>query len=255
MKSWTRSMNASGVCPSHSPVRATAIRGSPTSAIAFWSPDRRAANSAFSLSPGSAATALFRTSTKKSNCTYVGRSHHSVPSLSRHATRRSTGTFAAASRKATRASRVAPGRQEGRRSGESAIGHLSSYAPEAEMAHPGVDHLRPAGRRPVTQAVAVRAQVGSALDRLATDAELWLRGVVALLEVTAARILRCAARGACGVRVRGRPPVVSPLPGVAGHVVEAETVGREAADRGRALEAALPRAPPGEVRPVPGVGH
>src|SRR5436190_4156198 len=214
MKSWTRPVNASGVCPSHSPVSATAIRGRPRSAIAFLSPDRRAANSAFSFSPGSTATALFRTSTKKSSCTYVGRSHHKVPSLSRQATRRSTGTFAAASRNATRASRVDPGRQEGSRSGESAIGHLSSYAPEAEMAHPGVDHLRPARRRSVAQAVAVRAEVGSALDHLATDAELGLRGVVALLEVSAAWILGCAAGRAGGVRVRGRPPVIGPLPDV-----------------------------------------
>ena len=37
------------------------------------------------------------------------------------------------------------------------------------MAHAGVDHLRAARRRPVAQAIAVRAEVGAALDHLARE--------------------------------------------------------------------------------------
>ena len=47
------------------------------------------------------------------------------------------------------------------------------------MAHAGVDHLRPPGGGPVAQAVAVGAEERAALDHLARDPELRLRGVVA----------------------------------------------------------------------------
>ncbi len=49
----------------------------------------------------------------------------------------------------------------------SRAGAGSADAPEADVAHPGVDHLRPPGRRPVAQAVGVGAQVRAALDHLA----------------------------------------------------------------------------------------
>ena len=123
------------------------------------------------------------------------------------------------------------------------------------MAHAGVDHLRPARRRTVAQAVGVGAQVRAALDHLAPDPELRLARVVALLEVATARVGRDAARRAGVVRVAAGPPVVGPLPDVAGHVVETEPVGREAADRRGAGVAALLGAAPREVGPVPGVGH
>ena len=69
----------------------------------------------------------------------------------------------------------------------------SPDAPEADVAHAGVDHLRAPGGRPVAQAVGVGAQVRAALDHLAADPELRLGRVVARLEVAAPRVLRRAA--------------------------------------------------------------
>src|SRR5262249_2581013 len=100
----------------------------------------------------------------------------------------------------------------------------------ADVAHPGVDHLRSAGGRPVAQAVTVCAQVRAALDDLAGDTELRLPWVVALLELAAARVLRDAAEL---LPARRRPvdvPVARPLPDVPGHVVKAVGVRREGAD-------------------------
>src|SRR6478609_8295944 len=174
MKSATRAVKASGEMPAHRLARAKAIRSSPISPIAAESPESRAANSGLCARLGSLPTAVLSTSTKKSNWTYVGFSHQSVPSLSRHATRFARGTAAAASRKASTASRVGPGRHEGNRSAGSGIGILSSYAPEAEVAHAGVDHLRTACRRSVAQAVRRGAQVRPALDHLPSDPELGL---------------------------------------------------------------------------------
>ena len=130
-----------------------------------------------------------------------------------------------------------------------------SDAAEADVAHAGVDHLRAPGGRPVAQAVAVGAEERPALDHLARDAELRLRRVVALLDCR---------RAGCGhaarlVGVPGWPrvPVGRPLPDVAGHVVEAEAVGREGADRRRRRRSPS-SGPPGEVavpvvrQPLPG---
>ena len=82
-----------------------------------------------------------------------------------------------------------------------ACGHLAldhpwlgpSETAEPDVAHAGVDHLRSARRRPVAQAVAVRAQEGAALDHLARHPELRLARVVARFHRGAPRIPRCAA--------------------------------------------------------------
>ena len=164
---------------------------------------------------------------KKSNWTYVGFSHHSVPSLSRHATRFSTGTCVASSRKARTASRVGPGRHEGSTASCSVIGCSPSfdaspgaaYAPETEMAHAGVHHLWPAGGGSVAQAVGVGAQVRPALDHLASDAELRLCRVIAR---TRSRHREDSSGAQQAERrrigVAAGPPVLGPLPHVAGHV-------------------------------------
>src|SRR3954453_6292920 len=256
MKARTRRVNSSGAMPSNRLVRARAIRSRPSSPRAVWSPASSAANSGAPAMLGSACTAVFSASTKKSNWTYVGRSHHSVPSLSKQATRSSTGTSSTASRNATSASRAGPGRHDGNRSSAMVLLlHIrSKHAAEADVAHAGVDGLRATGGRAVAQAVGVRTQVGAALDHLAADAELRLGAGVAPLEVAPPGILRRAARRAGVLRVPAGPPVVGPLPHVAGHVEQPEPVGREAAHGCGPPEAALAGAPPGEVRPVPGVG-
>ena len=56
------------------------------------------------------------------------------------------------------------------------------------MAHPGVDHLRPASRGAVAHAIAVGAKVGAALDHLARYSELRLPPVVAAVDSAAPRI-------------------------------------------------------------------
>jgi hypothetical protein len=88
------------------------------------------------------------------------------------------------------ASRVAPGRQDGRRSCVVMSWSLREPsgavdAAEADVARAGVDHLGPTCGRPVTQAVGVRAQVRAALDHPTADPELRLRRVVALVLVAA----------------------------------------------------------------------
>ena len=92
------------------------------------------------------------------------------------------------------------------------------------MAHPGVDHLRPAGRRAVSLAVAVRAEERPALDHPARHPELRLARVVAALDLRAARVAGDAARCRVRRRIVARGiPVARPLPDVPGHVEE--TVG------------------------------
>ena len=113
---------------------------------------------------------------------------------------RPAGPRATASRKAddARRARCRAARRAGGRLGIgqalSRVGVSSPYAPEADVAHAGVDRLRPPRGRPVAQAVGVGAQVGAALDHLAPDPELRLGRVVARLEVAAAGVLRGAAR-------------------------------------------------------------
>src|SRR5262245_6072072 len=101
------------------------------------------------------------------------------------------------------------------------------------MAHAGVDHLRASRGGPVTQAVAIGAEERAALDHLPGHSELWLLGVVALLEARAAGV---TGHTAGRVGIFGKPlgvPVRRPLPHVPGHVEEAEAVGRVRADGAR----------------------
>src|SRR4029453_5538832 len=110
------------------------------------------------------------------------------------------------------------------------------HASEADMAHPSIDHLRPAGGWAVAHAIAVGAEVGAALDHLAGYPELRLPAIVAVAYGAASRIAWDAAglvdlgRMAIGV------PVGGPIPHVAGHVVKAVPVRRKRSDRhGRAV--------------------
>ena len=57
---------------------------------------------------------------------------------------------------------------------------LALDAAEADVAHAGVDRLRPTGGRAVPQAVDVRAQERAALDHLARHLELWLSRIVTI---------------------------------------------------------------------------
>ena len=54
-------------------------------------------------------------------------------------------------------------------------------AAESDVVHAGVDHLRLACRRTITQAIVGRAQVRAAFDNLARNSELRLRGIVTLV--------------------------------------------------------------------------
>ena len=132
----------------------------------------------------------------------------------------------------------------------------SSYAPEADVAHAGVDHLRPARGRPVAQAVGVGAQVGAALDHLARRSG------------TAAGPGRSSPRGR---RRAGSPARSTAMPASSGcrlvhqSSVHSQTLpamskspnplaGKLPTGAVRE-EAALAGAAPREVGPVPGVGH
>jgi hypothetical protein len=90
------------------------------------------------------------------------------------------------------------------------------------------------GRRaagPVAHAIAVRTEVGAALDRLAWNRELRLRRVEALLEASARRVDRHTAGGARLIGATRDVPVARPLPDVARYVVEPERVCGIRADR------------------------
>ena len=102
-----------------------------------------------------------------------------------------------------------------------------------------VDLLRLPRGRPVAQAVVRGAQVRAALDHVAREA-------------AGLRRRRRAARGRRVARVGEE--VAGPLPHVAGHVVEAEAVGRERAHRRRAEVAVGRRVLPRELA-LPGVRH
>ena len=99
------------------------------------------------------------------------------------------------------------------------------------MAHPGIDHLRPASRGAVAHAIAVGAKVGAALDHLAGYSELRLPPVVALAYSATARITWNAARLVDLGRMAVGVPVGGPIPDIAGHVVQAVPVRREGSDR------------------------
>jgi hypothetical protein len=129
-----------------------------------------------------------------------------------------------------------------------------------------VDRLALAGRRPVAQAVVRRAQVRAALDHPARDVRPRFAGNEAAARVGHPRVARHAAgpvvrspvvrspvvRSRVG-RLRGEV-VARPLPYVAGHVVQAVAVGREALYRGRAALAWWLQVLPGELA-LPGIRH
>ena len=95
------------------------------------------------------------------------------------------------------------------------------------MAHAGVDHLRPPCGRPVAHAVAVRTEVGAALDHLAGHSELRLPPVVASVDGAASRITRNSAGSVDFAWMAIGVPVGGPIPDVAGHVVQPVAVRRE----------------------------
>src|SRR5690606_996883 len=108
-------------------------------------------------------------------------------------------------------------------------------APEAEVTGGGVHGLRHAGSRAVPPAVVRRAQVGTALDHLAGDADVRRVRVVARVAFPAARV-RARAAGTDSVALL-LVPIARPLPDVAGHLVEPVAVGRERAHGRGPLEA------------------
>src|SRR6185436_14883262 len=99
----------------------------------------------------------------------------------------------------------------------------------ADVAHPGVDLLRPAGGGPVAAAVAVGAEEAAALHHPARDGELRLRRVEARLTRAAGRVAGDAAGPLAPVGRARRVPVGGPLPDVPRHIREAVAVGRKAA--------------------------
>src|ERR1700685_2190655 len=107
-------------------------------------------------------------------------------------------------------------------------------AAESQVRGGGVDGLALAGGRAVAQAVVGGAEVRAALD----DAARYVRAGLVGDEAVCGRGDPRGPRHAAGV-VRGRRSVVvaGPLPDVPGHVVEAEAIGREAADGGGAVPA------------------
>src|SRR6187549_3831750 len=107
------------------------------------------------------------------------------------------------------------------------------------MAHPRVDHLRPPGSGPVTQAIAVGTEVRAALDYFARNPELRLPPVVAVFGGAAARITRNTAGCVHLVRVAVGVPISSPVPDVARHVIQTVRVGRERSDCRRGAIAAV----------------
>ena len=113
MNSRARAANSSGGMPANRSASASPTRSRPISATAARSLLNNAAYSGLWASDGSLARADFRASMKKSNWTYVGRSHHKVPSLSNAATRWSTGRASEAARKFRTDSRVSPSCQDG----------------------------------------------------------------------------------------------------------------------------------------------
>src|SRR3984957_17782254 len=128
---------------------------------------------------------------------------------------------------------------------------IAQDAAESQVRGGGVDGLALAGGRAVAQAVVRSAEVRAALDDAARDVRAGLVGGEAVFGRGDPRVPRHTAgavRGRRGVEVAG------PFPDVPGHVVEAEGVGREAADGGGAVAARRLQVLPGELA-LPGVGH
>src|SRR5262249_58975815 len=94
----------------------------------------------------------------------------------------------------------------------------------------------------------------AAFQDLAWDLDVRLAGVVARLLALTARVLRNAARLRLVRFVLERPPVGSPFPYVADHVVEAVAVGRKRGRGRRALITVETQILAREFD-VPGIGH
>src|SRR5215472_3749615 len=93
--------------------------------------------------------------------------------------------------------------------------------------------LRYARCRTISQAVISRTQVGSSLQHLARNTNLRCFGIVTVF----AGIALGAGRTACLHGTVFLKPIRSPLPDVAGHVVESIAVGREESDGRSAFKA------------------
>ena len=206
MNARTRRVNSSGEMPSHRLVRAMAMRSRPSSPIAAVSWPAGPSNSGVCAKSGSDALAPQRVDEEVELDVARALAPQGAvvveardPLLRRHVEHVVE----------ERHERVAGG--PGAPGGEQVVRHGrpprvrgrgSSHAAEARRGSCPVSiGLRSPRRRPVAQAVGVGAQVGAALDDLAPDAELRLRRVVARLQVTAARVVRRAARRACVVGV------------------------------------------------------
>ncbi|ACG78661.1 PE-PGRS family protein [Phenylobacterium zucineum HLK1] len=119
---------------------------------------------------------------------------------------------------------------------------LAQHRAEADVPRPAVGRARRTGRRPVAEAVVVRAEVRAALDDV-------------LGETRFGRIVGQRLRRAFRIGAQARPvPVAGPLPDIAGHVEEPVTVRGIAPDRGGLrLVTVLPDVFDGEYA-LPGVG-
>src|SRR4051812_20034673 len=98
-------------------------------------------------------------------------------------------------------------------------------APEAEVRHARVDHLRLPCRRPIAKAVVRRAQMRASLHDASWNRELWLAPIIARVRRGDARIRRrAAARLDDCIGVTRDEPIRGPLPDIARHVVQTEAV-------------------------------
>src|SRR3954471_15179264 len=119
------------------------------------------------------------------------------------------------------------------------------------MAGRRVDRLWHPRGGPVAVAVVGRAKVRAALHDPPRDPHVRCAWIVAVVLVAPPRVVHRAARALDLAMVP--IPVGGPLPDVAGHVVEAETVRRERPDGGRPLVTILRQILPGK-RTLPRVG-
>ena len=99
------------------------------------------------------------------------------------------------------------------------------------MAHTAVDHLRVARRWAVPPAVGRSTKEGAALHDLPRDADRRSPRLVGAVDGRSTGILWTAAGLVRVGLVAGCVPVASPLPDIAGHVVETVAVRRIGSDR------------------------
>src|ERR1700754_1246707 len=122
------------------------------------------------------------------------------------------------------------------------------------MAGRGVDRLGVSRRRAVAAAIVRRAEMRAALQYFPRDADIGLTSIKARGLWPAARILRHAARlGRIGLVSRG-PPIDSPFPDIADHVVNAVAIRWKLRHRGRSFKAILAEIFEREIS-LPGISH